>query len=107
MKTIKNILSVFVLTMAMTFAPSALASAGADDTYSSVEETIPEPEIKVAGQRVEIEISDDLDHQVMVYALTGQVVKTVKATYGTTVIDLPAGYYIVKVDRVAKRVIVR
>lgn len=107
MKTIKNILSILVLIMAMAFAPSAFASVGAEDSYSSVEDATSEPEIKVAGQRVEIEISDDLDHQVMVYALTGQVVKTVKATYGTTVIDLPAGYYIVKVDRVAKRVIVR
>ncbi|MDE7458233.1 MAG: T9SS type A sorting domain-containing protein, partial [Muribaculaceae bacterium] len=46
-------------------------------------------------------------HQVMVYALTGQIVKNETAEYGRTLIDLPRGYYIVKVDKVAKRVIIK
>lgn len=107
MKTIKNILSIFVFFLAMATAQSAMATDAAEEAYGSIEQTAPEAEVKLAGQRVEIEIADDEDHQVTVYALTGQVVKSVKATYGTTVIELPAGYYIVKVDRVAKRVIVR
>ena len=54
-----------------------------------------------------IDIPDEADHQIVVYALTGQIVKSLEASYGTTVIELAAGYYIVKVDRTAKRVVIR
>ncbi len=54
-----------------------------------------------------MEISDDDEHTVTIYALTGSIVRTERVTNGKTVIDLSRGYYIVKVDKTAKRVIIR
>lgn len=107
MKKIKNILSVIIFALSVTFAPAMFASQSANDTFDTVGDINPEPQIKVLDQRIEIEIADENEHSILVYALTGQIVKSVKATYGTTTIELPAGYYIVKIDRTAKRVIVR
>lgn len=63
--------------------------------------------VKVVQGRVEIGIAGDESKQVYVYALTGQLVKTVTAHPGVTVLELPAGYYIVKCDGLSQRVIVR
>lgn len=65
------------------------------------------PTLKVLNRAIEVVVTDDDVHNVAVYALTGQVVKTVEATEGATRIDLNAGYYIVKIDDDAHRVIVR
>lgn len=65
------------------------------------------PTVKATGGRVEITVYGDDERQVQVFALTGQLIATVNAQPGITVIELPAGYYIVKCDRMAQRVIVR
>ena len=67
------------------------------------------PEVKVSGNRVEINIeSDSAPCQVEIYALTGQLVKSLPcASCDQIVVELSAGYYIVKVDRFARRIIVR
>lgn len=68
---------------------------------------VSQPQIKVLPGRIEISVAGDEPHQVAIYALTGQVVKTLTLTSGVTSIDLPAGYYIVKCDRVSCRVVVK
>ena len=45
--------------------------------------------------------------QVVIYALTGQVVKQFDAPHGTTAVDLGAGYYIVKVEKLSQRIVIR
>lgn len=107
MKRTYNILSTFLLAIFLFTAPTAVAASGATVGSVSEEVSSPAPEIKIIGHGIEIEIADDAEHQVMVYALTGQMVKSTVATYGTTSIELSAGYYIVKVDRITKRVIIR
>lgn len=66
-----------------------------------------QPQVRVAQGRIEITVPGDDARQVSIYALTGQVVKTFVATPGVTTVELPAGYYIVKCDRVSCRVVVR
>ena len=66
-----------------------------------------QPQVRVAQGRIEITIPGDDARQVSIYALTGQVVKTFQAAPGVTTVELPAGYYIVKCDRVSCRVVVR
>lgn len=65
------------------------------------------PTIKVVGSQVEISLAGDSQRQVVIYALTGQIVKSMTISPGTTVIDLPAGYYIIKCDSLSKRVVIR
>lgn len=104
MKIIRTIFATAVL---------LLSPAGAYAMPASGEMTRPGvdmatlPVVKVINGHVEIHLTGDESRQVVVFALTGQQVKTVTANPGVTVIDLPAGYYIVKCDRLSQRVIVR
>ncbi len=63
--------------------------------------------IKVVGQQLEIVYTGSHNTQLVVYALTGQVVKTMTISPGTVHIDLPSGYYIVKCNNMTQRVVVR
>lgn len=95
----------------MTIALASIATVGA---YAS---PMPEPAavtietqapvIKVVGQHVEITVPGDQQRQVIIYALTGQVVKSLKVNPGMNSIELPAGYYIVRCDRLSQRVVIR
>lgn len=107
MKNYRQILLVLMFVSAMSLTPLTLFAAPAAENVEMGDEVVAEPTIAVNGQQVEIEISDDETHQILVYALTGQIVKNISAENGRTVIDLPRGYYIVKVDKTTKRVIIR
>lgn len=102
-----NILSAIVLFIFMAICAPTVSAAPDGFATEISDDAVIEPQIKVAGAQVEIEISDDDSHQVTIYALTGQIVKNVTAEHGHTAVELPRGYYIVKVDRVAKRVIIK
>lgn len=107
MKTNRNILSTCLVALMLVTAPVSVMAETNDDVIEMNIDVTPEPVISVVGNQIEVEISDDDEHTVMVYALTGQIVKSLQASNGKTVIDLPRGYYIVKVDKTAKRVIIR
>ena len=107
MKEFKFILSAVALVACFAFGQQrVLASPAGDEIEMEIDAAV-EPTISVVGQQVEIEISDDASHQLTVYALTGQIVKNETVEYGKTLVDLPRGYYIVKVDKTAKRVIIK
>ncbi len=91
----------------MAFFPLDASALPAADRIEAADNLAVEPVISINGQQLEIEIADDLDHQLTVYALTGQIVKTEQVGNGKTTFDLPKGYYIVKVDKTVKKVIVR
>lgn len=104
MKIFRNI---FIAGLLLFSAAAVYATPAATDAPRQASEMAAMPVVKVINGHVEIHIPGDENRQVIVYALTGQVVKSVTATPGVTVIDLPAGYYIVKCDRLSQRVIVR
>ena len=85
------------------------ADAFAAESHSSSIHNIANsaPTIKVVGSQVEISLAGDSQRQVVIYALTGQIVKSMTISPGTTVIDLPSGYYIIKCDSLSKRVVIR
>ena len=104
MKKLRNILAV---TMFLLSADAVCAMpAGAEAPQQRVE-VAAVPVVKVVNSHVEIHLPGDENRQVTVFALTGQVVRTVVATPGVTVIDLPAGSYIVTCARHSQRVIGR
>ncbi|MEE1206990.1 MAG: T9SS type A sorting domain-containing protein [Muribaculaceae bacterium] len=95
------------IVMAVMFCGTTPASAMPEAKDGARVEVVAQPQIKVANGQVEIYLPGDEPKQVAVYALTGQQVKSVTVQPGTTVIELRAGYYIVKCDRLSQRVIVR
>ncbi len=106
MKRIINILSICGIWWLVSSAITAYAYE-VDDKLPISDEIVAAPEIKVHSHAIEIIISDEQEHNVAVYALTGQQVKNMVVTNGSTHVDLMSGYYIVKIDDTAKRVIIR
>lgn len=90
-----------------------LLGAGSVSVYAEdnaeVQAAVVQPEhVVVPGSHcVEITLADDQSHTVAVYALTGQVVKQVSVSGSNNVIELTPGYYIVRIDGLSKRVVVK
>lgn len=83
----------------------AAPAAGASGAEQRIEEA--RPSVRVVSGQVVISIPGDESMLVYVYALTGQLVKHFTAQPGVSVLDLPAGYYIVKCGHLSQRVVVR
>lgn len=105
MKTLKAILIVVLLLM----TGGGIAAFAADDSARNIgQEVVQQAVINVKGGSVEIENSSDEEIQVVIYGITGQIVKSFAAQPGdVTAVDLTAGYYIVKAGNVTRRVAVR
>lgn len=107
MKKIIKILSVVGLWCCVSLATPVYANDTKDQDLPISEEIVAGPELKIHSHSIEVVVNDDTDHNVAVYALTGQMVRSLIASSGSTIIELGAGYYIVKIDDAAKRVIIR
>lgn len=103
MKLTKSIILGMLLTVGA-FASYA-EPAGGEASVQTV--TVSQPQVRVVQGHVEITVPGDDARQVSIYALTGQIIKSMTVAPGVTTIELPAGYYIVKCDRVSCRVVVR
>jgi hypothetical protein len=102
-----NAFRISILAIVLAASACGVGTARAMEVPGASVEVVSQPTVKVVGSQVEITLNGDEARQVVVYALTGQVVKTVTIQPGVTTIELPAGYYIVKCDRLSQRVIVR
>lgn len=113
MNFIKKISFALVTVAFMAAASPVVASADDRAPYGHTEAADElgshAPEVKVSGNRVEINVdADNAPCKVEIYALTGQLVKSLPCVSGGQLtVELSAGYYIVKVDRFARRIIVR
>ena len=98
---------------AICMAIAALTTGVAATTYAAPEPgssttiVASQPQVRVLSGQIEITIPGDENKSVQVYTLTGQIVKNFVAAPGVTLVDLPAGYYIVKCDRTTCRVVIR
>lgn len=101
----RNFLKYIVLAVAVSAGAGAWAMPEAAPAEQRID--VAQPTVKAFTGKIEITVPGDEAHQVAIFALTGQCVKTISAQPGVTAVELPAGYYIVKVDRLSQRVIVR
>lgn len=105
MKKFRSYIKAFIVVVALGCgAVSVFAEPG--EGYAQTVVTT-QPQVRVLGGRVEITVPGDEERPVTIYALTGQVVKSLSASPGVTTVELPKGYYIVKCDRVSCRVVVK
>lgn len=105
-RSLRKGLAVAAVAMAGLLAVPASYAMPSESEAPQVEMTV-QPTVKVLNGHVEIYLPGDEARQVAIYALTGQLVKSLTVQPGVSVIELPAGYYIVKCDRLSQRVIVR
>lgn len=102
MKRFRYIFSLCAVLMA---APCTVI--GADTPSTEVVARQDAPQVKVRAGGISIELPGDASLHVQIYALTGQVVKQFDAAPGQTLVELPAGYYIVRVGAVTVKVAVK
>lgn len=106
MKLNKQIFSIFIAAAAIA-APIEIvaAEAVAPGQVSSVQQDTPQVKAQPGG--VNIEIPGEQPRHVAIYAITGQVVKQFNANPGSTYVELPAGYYIVRVANLSIKIVVK
>lgn len=98
----------YILTMAMAVAAVAAPLAVYASSASPMEQVATEaPQVKVQPGAITIEIPGSESRHVAIYAITGQVVKQFNAAPGKNVVEMPAGYYIVRVDHLSVKVVVK
>lgn len=105
MNTVRTYIKSFMIALAIAGASVAVYAEPYDAQTQTI--VVNQPQVRVLNGQVEITVPGDEDRNVTIYALTGQVVKTITAAPGTTTVDLPKGYYIVKCDRMSCRVVVK
>lgn len=97
-----------IIVAAMISVSALAAVANESDTNEGISTVVrTEPKIVTGSQCIEIVISDEGSHEAAIYALTGQLVKHLSISEGTTHIELKPGYYIVRIDGQSKRVVVK
>lgn len=64
------------------------------------------PKISVQQGALSISNTSDTELIVDVYSITGQLIKRLRVPYGSVVLDVRPGCYIIKCDRWSKKVIV-
>lgn len=104
MKYLRNIFAAVILSV---IGYVAVYAENNNADPQSIAAEAPACVIRPGSHCVEISVTDDDTHQVTIYALTGQVVKQISVSDTHNVVELNPGYYIVRVDGLSKRVVVK
>lgn len=100
----KKTLYAILASILLVAAPFA-ASAGVND---AIEAAAPQASVAVVHGGVEVGNPAEQEADLAVYAITGQLVKHTRIPAGATMhIELPSGCYIVRVDGLSRRVVIR
>lgn len=104
MKALRTLL---IASLLLVTGGGAIAFAASEDARQVGQELVQQTTIRVRSGCVEIENNGGAEIQVVVYGITGSVVKSQSVQPGVTVIDLSAGCYIVKAGNITRKVAVR
>lgn len=100
----------YILT-ALMFVLAAGLQASAADVHTRFEQqsvTSETSSVRIVAGHVELSANGSQPANFAIYAITGQLVKTVMVPPGTSVtVDLPKGIYVVRGDNWAKQIVVR
>lgn len=105
MKRLSKHISAFICALALAGVAPAVFAEPAESITQSI--TYNQPQVRVLHGQIEITVPGDEERNVTIYALTGQIIKSLNVAPGVTTVDLPKGYYIVKCDRISCRVVVK
>lgn len=103
MKKLRNI-SVALFICLMGFGSSAVY---AFPTQTSSTITNNQASVKASSGAITLTANSEEPVCFQIFSITGQAVKTITLSQGSTTIELPRGYYIVKCDCWSKTVIVK
>lgn len=106
MKLNKQIFSIFIAAASIA-APIEIIAAESTAPGQTVTMQQDTPQVKAQPGGINIEVPGDQPRHVAIYAITGQVVKQFNANPGSTYIELPAGYYIVRVANLSVKIVVK
>ncbi len=66
-----------------------------------------QPSVSASVGHITLTVNDDEVVNFYIYSITGQIIKTITISQGSTTVELPRGYYIVKCNYWSKTVIVK
>lgn len=88
-------------------AASPMAIVAADGVAKEIAVKKDSPQVKALAGGISVDIPGEAQQHVQIYALTGQVVKQFEAAPGQTTVELPSGYYIVRIGSFTVKVAVK
>ncbi|MDO4319625.1 MAG: hypothetical protein Q4C34_03520 [Bacteroidales bacterium] len=96
---------ILALGLALVAGPTVYA----DDAprTETAEAVTPATTVRPGAHCIIVELTADSPRVAAIFALTGQIVKQVELEPGSNRIEIAAGYYIVRVDGLSQRVVVR
>lgn len=97
----------YILPLCAAMMAAVPAAVAAETPAAEVVARQDAPQVKARAGGISIDLPGDTPQHVQIYALTGQVVKQFDAAPGQTIVDLPAGYYIVRVNTTTVKVAVK
>lgn len=104
MKRLRNI-SIALFIGLMSIGSSAVYAFPAHNGISV--NAVSQPTIKALNGSIAITVPGDNLVHFQVFSITGQAIKSITLGQGTTTIELPKGYYIVKCSHWSKTIIVK
>ena len=103
MKRLKNI-SIALIIGLMGLGSSV---AYAFPAHNDISVNVAQPSVKASTGAITLTVSSDNAVQFQIYSITGQAIKSITVGQGSTTIELPRGYYIVKCSYWSKTVVVK
>lgn len=103
---LRTLLRAWVLVLTLIIGTSTINAIEKDvdkDIVTIVAE-VPEPTLQAHHGKLLINIPGSDNVTISVLALTGKLVKQVTVTPGHTQLDLPAGFYIIRIGQTVKRI---
>lgn len=104
MTKLRNI-SIVLFISVIALLPSMGVAMPINNDINKIENV--QPSITVNTGTISLTVSTEEPVLFQIYSITGQIIKTITLGQGTTSIDLPRGYYIVKCPFWSKTVIVK
>ncbi len=100
----------YILTALISVLASGLqaSAAGASMRFEQQSVTHEASSVRIVAGHVELSANGSQPTNFAIYAITGQLVKTVMVSPGTSMtVELPKGIYVVRGDNWAKQIVVR
>ena len=97
---------IFTISAILLAIPNIAMSECRTQSRQEIEAQVNIPKISVQQGALNISNTSDTELIVDVYSITGQLIKRLRVPYGSVVLDVRPGCYIIKCDRWSKKVIV-
>ncbi len=103
----KTVIILLIALCGVTFTGMSAVAQSNDSENRSLSITTTAPTLKSGIGQIELTADIDEPTTFFIYSITGQLIKRVNVTSGTSTVELQRGYYIVKCEKWSKQAVVK